>query len=105
MHFAPSARSPARKPRFFPGPYRPSCAEYGASLPNAISFGLVGAVTAEILTGASGIGKLLLTAIDTANSDLTFAVVIYVSVAGIVLVLASSRVRHRVLHWWDQAPV
>jgi NitT/TauT family transport system permease protein len=75
-----------------------------ASLPNAISFGLVGAVTAEILSGAEGVGKLMLTATDTTNSDLTFAVVVYVGALGVILVLLSSYARRRFLHWWDVDP-
>jgi NitT/TauT family transport system permease protein len=72
-----------------------------ASLPNAISFGLIGAITAEVLSGATGVGKLLLTSIDTTNADLTFAVVIYVGVLGVVLVLAATLARNRLLGWWD----
>ncbi len=76
-----------------------------AALPNAISFGLVGSVTAEILSGAEGVGKLLLTATNTTNADLTFAVVMYVSALGVLLVLVTAYARKRLLHWWDVAPV
>jgi NitT/TauT family transport system permease protein len=75
-----------------------------ASLPNAISFGLVGSVTAEILSGAQGVGKLMLTATNTSNSDLTFAVVVYVGALGVILVLLSAFARRRLLHWWDIDP-
>ena len=75
-----------------------------ASLPNAISFGLVGAVTAEILSGAQGVGKLMMTATNTVNADLTFAVVAYVGALGVVLVLLTSLARKRLLHWWDNDP-
>ncbi|MEJ1231016.1 MAG: ABC transporter permease subunit [Galbitalea sp.] len=75
-----------------------------AALPNAISFGLVGAVTAEILSGAQGVGKLMLTAINTVNADLTFAVVFYVGALGALLVLFTAAARRRFLHWWDIDP-
>jgi NitT/TauT family transport system permease protein len=76
-----------------------------AALPNAISFGLVGAVTAEILSGAQGVGRLMLTATNTTNADLTFAVVAYVGAVGALLVLAAAAARRRFLRWWDVDPV
>jgi len=72
-----------------------------ATLPNAISFGLVATVTAEILTGSIGVGRLLLVAVSTVNSTLTFAVVVILSAVGIVLVTLTDRLRRRWLHWWD----
>ena len=47
-----------------------------ATLPNAISFGLVGAVTAELFTGSGGIGQVLVQAVNTVDATLTFAVVV-----------------------------
>lgn len=71
-----------------------------AVLPNAISFGLVGTVTAELFTGSSGIGNVLIVALSTSNADLTFAVVVLLSVVGVLLVLLTDLLRRRVLHWW-----
>lgn len=71
-----------------------------AALPNAIAFGLVGTVTAELFTGSSGIGQVLIAAVDTSNSDLTFAVVLILGFAGVVLVLGADLIRRKVLHWW-----
>lgn len=71
-----------------------------AVLPNAISFGLVGTVTAELFTGSSGIGSVLIVALSTSNADLTFAVVVVLSVIGVLLVLLTDMIRGRVLHWW-----
>lgn len=73
-----------------------------AALPNAISFGLVGVVTAEILTGVSGMGRLLQIAITTVDATLTFSVVLLLSVVGILLVSGTAQLRQRLLHWWDQ---
>lgn len=72
-----------------------------ASLPNAISFGLVAVVTAEILTGRVGMGRLLFNAITSSDATLTFGVVVILSVVGVLLVTASEAVRKRVLHWWN----
>jgi NitT/TauT family transport system permease protein len=71
-----------------------------AVMPNAIAFGLVGTVTAELFTGSSGIGAILITAVDTANADLTFAVVVILAVVGVILVVGTDQVRRKVLHWW-----
>lgn len=72
-----------------------------ASLPNAISFSLVGVVAAEILTGSVGIGRLLLNAISTVDSTLTFSVVTILSIVGVLLVSISDWAQGRVLHWWE----
>ncbi|WP_181779411.1 ABC transporter permease [Pseudonocardia pini] len=74
-----------------------------AALPNAISFGLVAVVTAEILTGRVGMGRLLLNSISTADATLTFAVVFLLAVVGVVLVSASDLVSRRALHWWENS--
>jgi NitT/TauT family transport system permease protein len=71
------------------------------ALPNALSFGLVAVVTAEILTGRAGMGQLLLTSISTVDSTLTFSVVVVLSVVGVALVTVSDALQRRVLHWWD----
>lgn len=71
-----------------------------ASLPNAIGFGLTAIVTAELFTGTNGLGELLLTAVNTANADLTVAVTIVLGITGLVLIGAASAVRNRILHWW-----
>jgi NitT/TauT family transport system permease protein len=70
------------------------------SLPLAITFAVLSVVTGEILTGYPGLGQLLTTAAVTGDSSLTFSIVIYLSVVGVVLVQAAELVRRRVLHWW-----
>jgi NitT/TauT family transport system permease protein len=73
-----------------------------AALPNAVSFGLVAVVTAEILTGTAGLGRLILQSVTTVESSLTFAVVSLLSVLGIVLVTLAEAFEKRYLHWWAQ---
>jgi NitT/TauT family transport system permease protein len=70
-----------------------------AAIPNAIAFGLVSVVTTELLTGTVGMGGLMLTAASNLNADLSFAVMIILSVVGVVLVVAGEKVKDRVLHW------
>jgi NitT/TauT family transport system permease protein len=72
-----------------------------AALPNAVSFGLVSVVTAEILTGSVGMGRLLLVSVTTLESALTFAVVVILSVLGLFLVGAAEIFERRYLHWWN----
>lgn len=74
-----------------------------ASLPTAISFGLIGTVTAEIFTGGQGIGGQLTAAVTTANADLTMAVVVILSAVGVIAVLGGDALRHKLLPWWRQA--
>lgn len=70
-----------------------------AGVPNAIAFGLITAVTAELLTGSEGMGQLLQTATTSLDASLTFAVVLLLSVVGMVLHALSERLKRRVLHW------
>jgi NitT/TauT family transport system permease protein len=72
-----------------------------AALPNAISFGLVSTITAEILNGSPGLGRLLLISLNLGQATLTFAVVVIMAAVGLVLVGLARRVQKRLLHWWD----
>jgi NitT/TauT family transport system permease protein len=71
-----------------------------AALPNAISFGLIAVITAEVLTGVIGVGRLLVQSISTADASLTFAVVVLLAAVGVVLVETTTRATRRYLHWW-----
>jgi len=73
-----------------------------ASLPNALSFGLVSVVTAEIFTGTLGFGRVLMVAMNSVNSSLTFAVVFVLSIMGVLLVVGAEVLKRRWLHWWVQ---
>lgn len=73
-----------------------------ASLPNAVSLGLITVVTAEILTGTTGMGRLILNSVTTVDAGLTFAVVVILSVLGSVLVGATAVAERRWQHWWNQ---
>ena len=71
-----------------------------AALPNAIAFGLVGTVTAELFTGGAGIGQILIVAMNTSNADLTFAVAAVLGTVGVIATLTADALRRRLLHWW-----
>jgi NitT/TauT family transport system permease protein len=70
-----------------------------AVLPNAISFGLVIAVTAELLAGLRGIGQLLLISMTNLRADLTFAVILILSLLGVVLYAAGKLLYRLVVRW------
>jgi NitT/TauT family transport system permease protein len=72
-----------------------------AVMPNAVSFGLVGVVTAELLTGAKGMGSFLVIALNAVLSSLTFAIVVILATVGASLVGAMAMGRRLVLRWWD----
>jgi NitT/TauT family transport system permease protein len=71
------------------------------TLPNAIAFGLVGSVTAEIFTGSTGLGYDLVLAIDNSNATLLFAIVVVLAIIGVILVLGSSWLRRVLMPWWE----
>lgn len=74
-----------------------------SSLPVAVSFAIVSVVTGEILTGVQGMGLLITGATNAADTSLTFAVIIVLSVCALLLLWASDAFKRRVLHWWTPA--
>jgi NitT/TauT family transport system permease protein len=70
-----------------------------AVIPNVVAFGLIAVVTAELLTGTRGMGGLMLQALESVNSSLTFSVVVLMSALGVVLVTIAERIKRIVLHW------
>jgi NitT/TauT family transport system permease protein len=70
-----------------------------AIVPNAISFGLVIAVTTELLAGLRGMGQLLLAATTSLDTDLTFAVIVVLAVVGLVLYALSKLLYRQVVRW------
>lgn len=70
-----------------------------ASLPNAISFALIGVVLAEFVGSTTGMGYLMITALATLNATDMFAAVTLLSIVGIVLVYSVTFLERRLLHW------
>ena len=70
-----------------------------ASLPNAISFALIGVVLAEFVGSTTGMGYLMITSLATLNATDMFAAVTLLSAVGVCLVAAVRAVERRVLHW------
>jgi NitT/TauT family transport system permease protein len=73
------------------------------ALPNAISHGLLSVVTTEILSGSAGIGRLIVQALANLDANLTFAIVVLLSVIGVTMVGLADSLRGRTLHWWPGA--
>ncbi|MET0454053.1 MAG: ABC transporter permease [Mycobacterium sp.] len=73
-----------------------------SSLPIAVSFAIVSVVTGEILTGASGMGLLITTATNAADTSMTFAVIIVLSVCALLMLWVAEEFKRRALHWWIQ---
>jgi NitT/TauT family transport system permease protein len=70
-----------------------------AVMPNAISFGLLTVVATELITGVKGLGSLILAATSNVDSSLSFAVVVLLSVLGLVLYGLAVLLKRRVLRW------
>ena len=73
-----------------------------SSLPVAVSFAIVSVVTGEILTGSLGMGLLITTATNAADTNMTFAVIIVLSVCALLMLWIAEEFKRRVLHWWIQ---
>lgn len=73
-----------------------------SSLPIAVSFAITSVVTGEILTGASGMGFLITSATNAADTSTTFAVIIILSAFALLLLAFAEEFKRRVLHWWIQ---
>jgi NitT/TauT family transport system permease protein len=70
-----------------------------ASLPNAISFALIGVVLAEFVGSTTGVGYLMTTSLATLNSTDMFASIVILSLVGVSLVYLISAIERRLLHW------
>ena len=70
-----------------------------ASLPNAISFALIGVVLAEFVGSTTGVGYLMTTSLATLNATDMFASIIILSLVGVSLVYLISAIERRLLHW------
>lgn len=70
-----------------------------ASLPNAISFALIGVVLAEFVGSTTGVGYLMTTSLATLNATDMFASIIVLSLIGVGLVYLISAIERRALHW------
>jgi NitT/TauT family transport system permease protein len=71
-----------------------------AALPLGITFAVLSVVTGEILTGRKGLGQLLLLSTSTADSTLTFSVVVILAVLTLIVVGVAEFGKRKVLHWW-----
>ncbi|WP_375481076.1 ABC transporter permease [uncultured Jatrophihabitans sp.] len=70
-----------------------------AAVPNAISFGLIVAVTTELLAGVRGMGQLLQNSTTYVQTSTTFAIVVILSVLGLMLYGAAIAIKKVVLRW------
>jgi NitT/TauT family transport system permease protein len=70
-----------------------------ASLPNAISFALIGVVLAEFVGSTTGVGYLITTALATLNATDMFAAITILSLLGVCLVYSLGTIERRLLHW------
>lgn len=71
-----------------------------AAVPIAATFALLSIVTGEVMTGSMGMGRLLMVAVTSADSSLTFAVVIVLSVLGVSIVGLIGQGKRKLMHWW-----
>jgi NitT/TauT family transport system permease protein len=70
-----------------------------AVVPNAISFGLIVAVATELIAGVRGVGILLQQSMVNISTDLTFAIIVILSVSGLIMYGLATLLRNFVLRW------
>jgi ABC-type nitrate/sulfonate/bicarbonate transport system permease component len=71
-------------------------------LPGAIGHALASAFAAELFSGSPGLGRLVMQAILSINSNLVFATVIVIAILGILLTLLGNMVSARYLRWFGK---
>lgn len=72
-----------------------------AAVPNAISFGLIVSVATELIAGVRGVGVLLQQSLTNITTDLTFAVIVVLSITGLIMYGLATLLRNFVLRWED----
>jgi NitT/TauT family transport system permease protein len=70
-----------------------------ATIPSALSFGLLMAVTFEVLAGLPGMGNLLQTSMQNVNSAQTFAVIVVLCAVGLIFYIAAQGIRRLLIRW------
>lgn len=73
-----------------------------ASLPNAISFALIGVVLAEFVGSGTGMGYQMILALAAMNATNMFATVFVLSIVGLCLVYGVQFFERRLLHWTSE---
>jgi NitT/TauT family transport system permease protein len=69
-------------------------------LPLAATYSIIMVVTAEILIGVPGLGRLISNATTAADATLTFSLVVILALVGSITVGIASLISRRYLHWW-----
>jgi NitT/TauT family transport system permease protein len=70
-----------------------------ASLPNAISFSLIGVVISEFVGPSTGLGYIMIVSLATLNATDMFVALVVLGGLGTLLVFLIERVERRLLHW------
>jgi NitT/TauT family transport system permease protein len=70
-----------------------------AVVPNAVSFGLIASVTSEILAGNGGMGYLISQSTTNLDASLAFAVIVSLSIVGMILTFGADKLRQKVSPW------
>jgi NitT/TauT family transport system permease protein len=72
-----------------------------AQFPTAIAFSLVAVITTEILVSNSGLGYLLISALDLLNSTRAFSIMVVAAATGIILSGGARFVVRKIFPWID----
>lgn len=73
-----------------------------ASVPNAMAFSILGVIFVEILAGTGGVGLLMLVATNNIDTTTNIGLIVYLSIAGVILVRLAEMVQRRSLRWVEE---
>jgi sulfonate transport system permease protein len=76
-----------------------------ASIPNATAFSILGVIFVQMLAGTGGIGVLMLVATNNIDTTSSIALIIFLSVAGVIMVRLGELAKRRLLRWAENDPV
>lgn len=75
-----------------------------AAIPNAIAFSILGVIFVQMLAGTGGIGVLMLTATNNIDTTSSVSLIIFLSVAGVIMVRLGELAKRRLLRWAENEP-
>ena len=75
-----------------------------ASIPNATAFSILGVIFVQMLAGTGGIGVLMLVATNNIDTTSSISLIIFLSVAGVVMVRLGELAKRRLLRWAEEDP-
>lgn len=72
-----------------------------AAIPNAAAFSILGVIFVQMLAGTGGVGVLMLIATNNIDTTSNIALIVFLSVTGVILVRLAELLKRWLLRWAD----